>query len=323
MSFRQITSLDDALVRNVRLAVRHYLPCALVALAPCAGCGGPGSTAEPTTAGGCSSGIEYQGRTYDASGSGQVLGLSAETHVAAVRQVSDSLQIYLHEAAALCDLHRTRQLTAVEYVTRRTDLAERFGMLVRLSQVAPSTTRPPEEVAAFAEATSRLTPSGAPENVELQATLESLGKALPSPAVLKSGDGFALRLKPQGATWIYVLLVDSSGATTRLYPARLTGTENPVSRELVVPSDGARELYLDDHPGRERIFVYASTRRVDSIERLVGEVAEGGAAAPGTLKAEVAGRVAGMLTSLGSGDLGNTLKSKFGLAAAELTIEHR
>jgi hypothetical protein len=74
------------------------------------------------------------------------------------------------------------------------------------------------------------------------------------------------------SAYLYVILIDSSGIPSRLYPAALTGVENPVSGVVQVPKDAGAELALDNRPGQERILVFVQKERSRAIESLLGEV---------------------------------------------------
>ncbi|MBI5624176.1 MAG: DUF4384 domain-containing protein [Elusimicrobia bacterium] len=88
--------------------------------------------------------------------------------------------------------------------------------------------------------------------------------------VLNSKDNYAIYLKPGQPCYVYVYQVDSSQKATRLFPnADFTSMSNPLKAgvEGWVP-DKNEFLYLDENPGREEIFVFATRTPSPSLEGL-------------------------------------------------------
>jgi hypothetical protein len=67
------------------------------------GCGAGTKGTNPSQ--GCSSGIEYQGRSFNLDASYKMLGISVGSQKQAMREVSDTMKIYFEEAANLCSLY--------------------------------------------------------------------------------------------------------------------------------------------------------------------------------------------------------------------------
>ncbi|MBI4676177.1 MAG: DUF4384 domain-containing protein [Elusimicrobia bacterium] len=95
-------------------------------------------------------------------------------------------------------------------------------------------------------------------------------KALSEGSVLRSGDGYAVYLRPSDDCHLYVFQVDALGKTFRLFPnPEFKTAANPVATasDLWIPND--RSLYtLDETTGRERFFVFGS---LDTIAEFEGE----------------------------------------------------
>lgn len=95
-------------------------------------------------------------------------------------------------------------------------------------------------------------------------------------AELRSGDGFAIYLRPSDDCFVYIFQVDATGASFRLFPNPDFGTSmNPVRRaaDLWIPNlDNL--LVLDQTVGKERIYLFASKRRISELE--VSAAPEGG-----------------------------------------------
>jgi Domain of unknown function (DUF4384)/FlgO protein len=87
--------------------------------------------------------------------------------------------------------------------------------------------------------------------------------------VLNSKDNYALYLKPSKPSYVYVYQVDSSQKAFKIFPnPEYTKLANPMpAAEGWVP-EGGEYLYLDENPGREEIYVFASRLPSPSLENL-------------------------------------------------------
>ena len=100
--------------------------------------------------------------------------------------------------------------------------------------------------------------------------LHSLGPG----SVLKSGWYYAVAVKVSRRAHVYVYQLDSAGKVSRLFPRpSFPGLVNPVEPGKWVwsPPQGYRSK-LDDHTGREVIFVLASARPDEKYSRLYAEL---------------------------------------------------
>ena len=91
---------------------------------------------------------------------------------------------------------------------------------------------------------------------------------MPEGAVLKSGEGYALYLKPSDEAFVYVYQVDGSGKSFRLFPSKEYRTmDNPAApaADLWIPNE--KDLVtLDDTTGKERLFIFASPTKLAEFE---------------------------------------------------------
>ncbi len=92
-------------------------------------------------------------------------------------------------------------------------------------------------------------------------------------SVLCWRDNFQLHLETNRAAYVYVLLSDSQGRASQLFPdpkldhsGFMTG-----GSWLVIPS---RDLWfwLDEHPGRETLYVMASEKPMSDIQSLLAQI---------------------------------------------------
>jgi len=86
--------------------------------------------------------------------------------------------------------------------------------------------------------------------------------------VLKSGDGYAIYVKPSNACYIYVYQVDASDKSFRLFPnPQYRTASNPVNggTALWIPND-KEVFYLDETSGKEFFYIFASLEKVPEFE---------------------------------------------------------
>lgn len=88
-------------------------------------------------------------------------------------------------------------------------------------------------------------------------------------SVLKSGDGYAIYVKPSDSCYLYVYQVDALGKSFRLFPNSdfQTGA-NPLSpaSDLWIPNN--KDLFkLDETTGKEYFHIFASPDRIVEFER--------------------------------------------------------
>jgi hypothetical protein len=287
------------------------------------GCGAGTKGTNPSQ--GCSSGIEYQGRSFNLDASYKMLGISVGSQKQAMREVSDTMKIYFEEAANLCSLYDRGELTAAEYSDRRAALSERFATLVSVVSEAPVDQVSEEETPLFVETVTALrkTRPESPTGMTLEVVAE--GKVIKSGAVMKSGQGLRLRVDVHQRSYLYVVLVDSSGGISRLYPAALTGTDNPVEGIVGIPADPDAELSLDNKPGTERILAFVQQEKSPAIETALKAVEMRDAGHGQSTKSDALTRGLGVRKKLqkkGTSTAGQIV-SDFGMAVTEFVIDHR
>lgn len=87
--------------------------------------------------------------------------------------------------------------------------------------------------------------------------------------VLASKDNYAIYLRPQKSCYFYVYQVDSTQKAFRLFPNNeFSQHTNPVreGEEVWVPEKGF--LFLDENPGQEDIFVFATKAPATELENI-------------------------------------------------------
>lgn len=87
-------------------------------------------------------------------------------------------------------------------------------------------------------------------------------------SVLKSGDGYAIYVKPSDACYLYVYQVDSSGKSYRLFPNdeyKTASNPLPAALPLWIPNE-SDVMYLDENTGKESFYLFASPERIPELE---------------------------------------------------------
>lgn len=86
--------------------------------------------------------------------------------------------------------------------------------------------------------------------------------------LLRSGEAFAFFVRPSGTCYLYVIQVDGLGKAFKLFPnAEYQTALNPVAggMECWIPND-KKTFELDETTGRETIYLFASSGKVDELE---------------------------------------------------------
>ncbi|MFA6318161.1 MAG: DUF4384 domain-containing protein [Elusimicrobiota bacterium] len=93
-------------------------------------------------------------------------------------------------------------------------------------------------------------------------------KVLSEGTLLKSGDGYAIYLRPSDACHLYVFQVDALGKTFRLFPnPEFKTAANPVPAAMDLWIPNAESLYtLDETTGKERFFIFGSLDKIAEFE---------------------------------------------------------
>lgn len=87
--------------------------------------------------------------------------------------------------------------------------------------------------------------------------------------VLNSKDNYALYLKPAKSSYVYAYQIDSSQKAFKIFPNQdYSKQENPLpDAESWVP-EGGQFLFLDQNPGREEIYVFATRAPSPELDAL-------------------------------------------------------
>jgi hypothetical protein len=92
-------------------------------------------------------------------------------------------------------------------------------------------------------------------------------------ASLRSGDQFQVRIKSDHSAYLYLILYDSRGQASQLFPD--TKIEHPgfvtAHSEIAVP-DKHLWFWLDNHPGTETIYALASQAPLTNISELLAKL---------------------------------------------------
>jgi hypothetical protein len=93
-------------------------------------------------------------------------------------------------------------------------------------------------------------------------------------SVLRSYDNFQVHLATNRPAYVYILLYDSEGTASQLFPDPKIDQQGFLEqgRKIVVP---ARDLWfwLDEHPGTETIYVLTSEKPMGDIQGLLAKMA--------------------------------------------------
>ena len=273
----------------------------------------------------CDPGIMYQGKSHSGSAAYGLLGLSGSSEDHALREVSDVMQMYLHQSAMLCTERERGAITAGQYIEHRERLAERFARFVTMVRTLSPEHVKEEEVAVYGETLASYRPDA--PNRPIAATMRVLAcdgkgsRVLKNGGIMHSGQEFTIEVELSREAHLYIVLKDSSGNIYRLYPALETGSANPVSGLVVVPAVGGR-LVLDDRPGTETIYLFAGSKS-PSLETELEEVESRPKSPETQILLASAADFRGVFTrKQTTGDGGLNVKA-VDQAAAVFTIEHR
>lgn len=86
--------------------------------------------------------------------------------------------------------------------------------------------------------------------------------------VLRSGDGYAIYIRPSDTCYLYVYQVDQLGKSFRLFPSMVYSTaSNPVAgaADCWIPTKDTL-LVLDETTGKEYFYLFASPERIGEFE---------------------------------------------------------
>lgn len=142
----------------------------------------------------------------------------------------------------------------------------------------PATAGAPAVVVAPPASPPRLRPARK-LRLEFSAVYRQAGGALRElrpGSVLASGTAYALSFQPSLDCWVYIFQVDGAGRFFRLFPARAGGGSDgrvKARQRYWVPSPD-QWLFLDQVPGREKIFVVVSRQPNRELRRLYRRLRE-------------------------------------------------
>jgi hypothetical protein len=106
--------------------------------------------------------------------------------------------------------------------------------------------------------------------------------------VLRSRDNFQIHLEANRPSHIYVLLFDSQGQASQLFPD--PKIEQPgfiESRRKIAIPDKDLWFWLDEHPGTETVYVLASEEPMTDIRALLGKMGNASEAERKRLSGEI------------------------------------
>ncbi len=96
-------------------------------------------------------------------------------------------------------------------------------------------------------------------------------------ATVRSGQKFKIRILPNSDCWVYVLLYDSEGAASVLFPHQQIGLSNRVRGGVSYEFPAAAKWYwFDDKPGTETFYVVASYTPLKDLDRILAEMRDAG-----------------------------------------------
>jgi hypothetical protein len=93
-------------------------------------------------------------------------------------------------------------------------------------------------------------------------------------SVLRSYDNFQVHLATNRPAYVYILLYDSEGTASQLFPDPKIDQQGFLEqgRKAVVPANDLW-FWLDEHPGTETIYVLTSEKPMSDIQGLLGKMA--------------------------------------------------
>jgi hypothetical protein len=99
-------------------------------------------------------------------------------------------------------------------------------------------------------------------------------------SVLRSGDGFQVHVGSNRPSYLYVLLYDSQGQASQLFPdPKLEQPGFVEGEDRVVIPDRDLWFWLDEQPGTETVYVLASEKPMADIRRLLAKMEKANEAA--------------------------------------------
>lgn len=115
---------------------------------------------------------------------------------------------------------------------------------------------------------------------EKHLTRSSAPQLLSHDAVMRSGDRFYLTVEPTASSFVYVVAFDSQGRLVQLFPRPDLGPHNPLSAGVLQTIPAEQAWTLDDHPGTETVFLFASLRPAGDLGGLLVEMERFGSSLP-------------------------------------------
>jgi hypothetical protein len=281
-----------------------------------------GGRSEPSRAlVGCERGtIEYKDRALDEGEALKLIKTNGEEEKEAMRVLSSLMASYFNDKASLCDLYVQGELSELEYNGRKSRLAERLAASIELNQAFPAHQVRPEELPLYTETLSKLEPGAKAQTVEFSLLVVGEGREIDNGGTLFGGDELRLIIDVDILAYLYVMMIDSSGAMSLLYPTRFGGGENPVQGRVEIPR-GESVLVLDENQGKERFLVFVQTEPAKAVEALLSN-----RQTPTFHPASIGGilwRVAKSRMSLTKNRSPKQFFSHFGQASTVFEIDHR
>ncbi len=128
-----------------------------------------------------------------------------------------------------------------------------------------------------------------PLSVELSVVKETQGNMtlLNEGDPLRPADNFAVVVKPEGMSYIYIWQTDSSGEVFRVFPNsdfHPQGNPVPAGKQVWLPwlKNQRQWFHLDQNPGEEEIVIVAASGTLQELEEPIGMLSMSGIVDPNT-----------------------------------------
>ena len=238
----------------------------------------------------CSSDVGLKGKVVTANASlGKLgLGMGGGYQEGAVGQVTDSTYQLALQLESLCKDYNACAVDPAGYSAGSSEIRAQLGNHVALVGKLEGAATSDEilgdtiwENARPDLATSRLRVEYRVEAVPAGGGPTQLHR---DQAPLQAGDGFRIVLRPSANAHVYVLMMSSQGAPTRLYPDASMGMSNPATggQEIVIPPDGL--FVLDDVAGEEALEILVSQAPLTDLEARLAALGKGDSVASNVLE---------------------------------------
>ena len=127
-------------------------------------------------------------------------------------------------------------------------------------------------------------------------------------SVLRSRDNFQVHFETTSPAFIYILLYDSQGKASQLFPDPKIDEPNFVEggKKIVIPGDNFW-FWLDESPGTETVYVIASKKSMSDIKGLLAKMETADDSAQQQASQQIKERIAIMQRGIGGVTKGQTV----------------